>query len=61
VSGDYHEGLEEGIKIGHREALAAAVKAAKRPAGNHLLDFQDRQAIIVRRVRDCLTREPPEP
>jgi hypothetical protein len=54
-NGDYFEGLEEGISIGRREAIEAAVAAAQRPAGSRLLDFHARQAIIVNRVRNCLT------
>lgn len=50
MSGDYFEGLEEGIKIGRREALDAMVSAASRPAGNRHMDFSERQSIIVARV-----------
>ena len=58
--GDYFEGLEEGISIGRREALEAAARAAARPAGNRHLDFDARQAIIVRRIRAALDPEPTE-
>lgn len=52
MNGDYYEGLEEGIAIGRREALEAAAKVAARPAGNRLMDFDARQAIIVQRVKN---------
>lgn len=49
--GDYHEGVEEGIAIGRKQAIEQATEMASRPAGNRHLDFAVRQQIIVGRIK----------
>lgn len=56
--GDYYEGLAEGIRIGRLQALEQAAIEATRPAGGVLIDFSERQTIIVNRIKRLALREP---